>query len=91
VRRKATGTGQHDWPPLAIRITGRIAGARWQMRDRLLASCGVPGRADPLKGLPPGPAGRRDGGQMFVSFLPGTTSAELVFRPGKVIMNDGGC
>jgi len=27
---------------------------------------------------------------MFISFLPGTTSAELVFRPGKVIMNDGG-
>jgi hypothetical protein len=44
-----------------------------------------------LEGLPPGPAGRRDGGQMFISFLRGTTSAELVFRPGKVIMNDGGC
>ena len=50
---------------------------------------GVPGRA--LRGLPPGPAGRRDVGQMFISFLPGTTSAELVFPPGKVIMDDGGC
>ena len=29
-------------------------------------------------------------GQMFISFLPGTTWAELVFRPGMVIMNDGG-
>jgi hypothetical protein len=40
-----------------------------------------------LRGLPVG--GMTD--EMFIPLLPGTTWAVLIFGPGKVIMNDGGC